>query len=149
MVTYVLGCHELEAFIHDLAVRYDMEIIDVVTLLHSFRVHATGPFKQPFVVPNPDDPSVDFRNAWLDAQRDLSLCTQILRSNPSMSEIIDTELNTYRWLRFLSVRDPDPVNRIKCRREADAMAEAWTVWREKAASLNTRNAAIVLERLVP
>jgi hypothetical protein len=153
MVTYTLGCHELEEFIHDLAYRYDMDIIDAVTLLHSFRVHGE-PMRRRSVdvikyVPSPDDYRVDFQHAWGVALHDAKLCNEILQHNPSMEEIIAIEINTYRWLRFLSARCPDLERCIKYRRAADAMAEEFAATRAKAASMNTRNAAIVLERLVP
>jgi len=100
-------------------------------------------------VPSPDDYRVDFQHAWGVALHDAKLCNEILSGNPSLAEIIECELNVYRWLRFLSVRCPDLERCIKYRRTADAMAEEFATCRAKAASMNTRNAKLVIERLVP
>jgi len=153
MTTYVLGCHELETFIHDLAVRYDMDLIDAVTLLHSFRVHGE-PMPHLSVdvikwVPEPDHPDVDFEHGWRVAVHDAKVGNEILRGNPSLDEIIDVQINIYRWLRFFSIRCPDAKWRIKYLRAADTMAEEFTAARAEAATMNTRNAKIVLERLCP
>ncbi len=156
MTTYTLACPaELEEFIRDLAVRYDMELIDTVTLLHSIRAHATGaPMLRPSVdiikwVPEPDHPDVDFEHAHRVSRHDAKLCNEILRGNPSLEEIIDVQINIYRWLRFFSIRCPDAKWRIKYLRAADTMAEEFTAARAEAATMNTRNAKIVLERLCP
>ena len=158
---------EFEANIRALSKRHRMEILDLVNLVRSIVINEVDPLKgpfrmhrlresnsliihrQPFAVPDPLDPSVDINYAWEDGQEDVKLCNEILLGNPSMEQTIQVELNCYRWLRFWSIRDPDPVTRVKLRRHADAWAEEITERRAEAASLNTRNAALLLERLRP
>jgi hypothetical protein len=166
-VTIECSDKEFEENIRTLAKRHHLEILDLVNLVRSIVINEVdpigGPFRmhrlrekssliihrQPFAVPDPLDPSVDINYAWADGQEDLKLCDEILSGDPSMEQLIQVELNSYRWLRFWSIRDPDPVTRIKLRREVDARAESVEAIRAKAASMNTRNAALVIERLRP
>ena len=166
-VTIECSDKEFEENIRTLAKRHHMEILDLVNLVRSIVINEVDPLKgpfrmhrlhesnsliihrQPFAVPDPLDPSVDINYAWEDGQEDVKLCNEILLGNPSMEQLIQVELNCYRWLRFWSIRDPDPVTRVKLRRTVDAWAERVAACRAEAASMNTRNAKLVLVRLVP
>ena len=155
---------ELEDYIFTLSIQYDMEVLDVVTLLHSIRMLATAPVGEPprpqelrmsdiiprrmLTVPDPSD-EIDLREAWRKSRIDEITCQCILAQNPSMDELIDVQLNCYRWLRFWSIRDPDPEWREKLRLAVEATVEAFTAQRAKATEYNTPKAKLVLERLHP
>jgi hypothetical protein len=149
---------KVHEFILDLAIQYNIGVADVVTLLQLVRDYADGkPIMVPprtgsrwtSVVPDPSDPSIDFHQAWLDAQRDAVIGFQLLMSNPTFEEILDVELNAYRWLRFLAVRCPDPGWRIIYEGTADDTAYGWKRRRAECETMNNSKAKLVLERLHP
>jgi hypothetical protein len=145
-------------FIFDLAEQYNMEVIDVVNLLQILRNYGDGkPIMVPprngsrwiRVVPSPYDENVNFEEAWRQAQADAVIGYQLLMSNPSFEEILDVELNAYRWLRFLAARCPDLGWRIIYEGTADDTAYSWKRCRAKCETMSNPKAQLVLERLHP
>ena len=155
---YAISQYEkLKDFIFDLSIQYNMEVVDVVNLLQMIRNYGDGnPIMVPprtgsrwtFTVPEPSD-LIDLREAWRKSRIDEITCQCILAQNPTMSDLIDVQLNCYRWLRFWSIRDPDPEWREKLRQMVASTIETFAYGRAEAAKHNNPKAQLVLERLVP